>query len=334
MKKFKFYLGIDISKLSLDYCLTDESGKTLDQGKIDNHTISFRKFFSRLSKHYNLNDGFIVVFENTGIYSNPLACFLSENQYSYSECSALEIKRSRGLSRGKSDRVDAKQISLYALRNIDKIQLSVFPENLYQQLKLLNTEREKVLAAIKTFSRTGEAEEFLGTEIYRVVKTINRQTLSALKKQLSILDDRIASLIRGNEDLKQKQELLKSIPGVGEIASIHLLLVTKGFTRFKNWRKFACYCGIAPFEYSSGSSVRGRNKVNPLADKKMKALLHLLSLTTIKYDEELKIYYNRKKDEGKHSLLALNNVKCKLVSRIFAVIQRGTPFVKTHQFYN
>ncbi len=66
----------------------------------------------------------------------------------------------------------------------------------------------------------------------------------------------------------------------------------------------------------------------------MKALLHLLSLTTIKYDEELKIYYNRKKEEGKHSLLALNNVKCKLVSRIFAVIKRGTPFVKTHQYYS
>ena len=49
---------------------------------------------------------------------------------------------------------------------------------------------------------------------------------------------------------------------------------------------------------------------------------------------KLKLYYERKKEEGKHSLLALNNVKCKLVSRIFAVIKRETPYVKTHQFAN
>lgn len=91
---------------------------------------------------------------------------------------------------------------------------------------------------------------------------------------------------------------------------------------------------ISPFEYSSGSSIRGRNRVNPLADKKMKFLLHLLALTSIRHDPELKLYYERKKEDGKHSLLVLNNVKCKLVSRIFAVIKRETPYVKTHQFAN
>jgi transposase len=128
------------------------------------------------------------------------------------------------------------------------------------------------------FFRTGEAEEFLGKEVFKVVKTHNRQTLSALKKQLKQLDDKISELLRSNEDLKKKQELLKTIPGIAEVGSLYLLLATKGFTRFKNWRKFACYCGIAPFEYSSGSSIRGRNRVNPLADKKMKSLLHLLAL--------------------------------------------------------
>lgn len=234
----------------------------------------------------------------------------------------------------KSDRVDAHQIAQYGFRNLDKIMLCTEPELIHQQLKILNTEREKMLSAISSFSRTGEAEEFLGKEVFKVVKTHNRQTLSALRKQLKQLDDKISALLRSNEDLKKKQELLKTIPGIAEVGSLYLLLATKGFTRFKNWRKFACYCGIAPFEYSSGSSIRGRNRVNPLADKKMKSLLHLLALTSIRHDPELKLYYERKKEEGKHSLLVLNNVKCKLVSRIFAVIKRETPYVKTHQFAN
>ena len=100
----------------------------------------------------------------------------------------------------------------------------------------------------------------------------------------------LSELLRSNEDLKKKQELLKTITGIAEVGSLYLLLATKGFTRFKNWRKFACYCGIASFEYSSGTSIRGRNRVNPLADKKMKSLLHLLALTSIRHDPELKLF--------------------------------------------
>ena len=76
------------------------------------------------------------------------------------------------------------------------------------------------------------------------------------------------ALLRSNEDLKKKQELLKTIPGIAEVGSPYLLLATKGFTLFKNLRKFACYCGIAPFENSSGTSIKGRNRVNPLQTKK------------------------------------------------------------------
>ena len=104
------------------------------------------------------------------------------------------------------------------------------PELIHQQLKILNTEREKMLSAIGSFSRTGEAEEFLGKEVFKVVKTHNRQTLSALKKQLKQLDDKISALLRSNEDLKKKQELLKTIPGIAEVGSLYLLLATKGFT--------------------------------------------------------------------------------------------------------
>ncbi len=334
MKKFEFFLGIDISKNTLDYCLLDDQCKVLEKGKVNNEPVSLSKFFLKFENEYCCKTTLLIVFENTGIYSKPVARFLNENKWCYSEVSALEIKRSKGVSRGKSDRVDAHQIAQYGFRNLDKIMLCTEPELIHQQLKILNTEREKMLSAIGSFSRTSEAEEFLGKEVFKVVKTHNRQTLSALRKQLKQLEDKISELLRSNEDLKKKQELLKTIPGIAEVGSLYLLLATKGFTRFKNWRKFACYCGIAPFEYSSGSSIRGRNRVNPLADKKMKSLLHLLALTSIRHDPELKLYYERKKEEGKHSLLALNNVKCKLVSRIFAVIKRETPYVKTHQYAN
>ena len=88
-----------------------------------------------------------------------------------------------------------------------------------------------------------------------------------------------------------------------------MIIATKGFTSFQNARQFACYAGIAPFEYSSGTSIRSKTRVSHLADKKMKSLLHMASLNAVRFDAEIKAYYERKKEEGKHTMLVLNNVK-------------------------
>ena len=112
------------------------------------------------------------------------------------------------------------------------------------------------------------------------------------------------------------------------MTSIYLILVTKGFTTFKNSRQLSCYAGVAPFEYSSGSSIKGRTKVSHFADKKLKSLLNMCAMNTKKCDPELKLYYERKLEEGKHNLTALNAVANKIVLRIFAVAKRNEPFVK------
>ena len=329
MKNYRTYLGIDVAKLTLDYCLVTDD-QQLEREQILNTQKSINSFLKNLKKAGHELDQILFVFENTGIYSSLLSLVLSENELDYSQVPALEIKRSLGITRGKSDKVDAKEIAYYAKRNTDKITLSVLPELNLQQLKIIFSEREKTIAAIKVFERTMENEMFLSKEVFGTVKAINRQTVKYLKKQLAMLDDKIKKLIREDEVLYKQQQLLKSIPGIGEITSVYLLMVTKGFTAFTNGRKFACYSGVAPFEHSSGTSIKGKTRVSHLADKKMKSLLHMVSLTAIKYDPELKEYYARKKAEGKHTMLVLNNIKCKIVYRIFAVIQRESNFINLH----
>ena len=331
MKNYRTYIGIDVAKLTFDYCIVKEDPQ-LEQGQILNTQKSVDKFLKTLKKTGCQMNETLFVFENTGIYSSLLALVLSENSLDYAQVPALEIKRSLGITRGKSDKVDAKEIAHYAKRNTDKIALSTLPELSLQQLKIVFAEREKTVAAIKTFERTKENEMFLTKEVFNSVKAINNQTVKHLKKQLVMLDEKIRTLIREDENLYGQQQLLKSIPGIGDITSVYILMATKGFTAFTNGRKFACYSGVAPFEHSSGTSIKGKTRVSHLADKKMKTLLHMASLTAIKYDPELKDYYNRKKAEGKHTMLVLNNIKCKMVYRIFAVIQRKSNFVNLHKF--
>jgi transposase len=135
--------------------------------------------------------------------------------------------------------------------------------------------------------------------------------------------------IDGNEILKEQFALLQSVPGVGKQTAINLIVYTNCFTSFNDWRKFACYAGVAPFEYSSGSSIRGKKKVNHLANKKLKSLLNMAALSAKRNDKELHDYFERKVQEGKNKMLVLNALRCKVLSRSFAVIKRKSPFVNT-----
>lgn len=124
--------------------------------------------------------------------------------------------------------------------------------------------------------------------------------------------------------------MLLSIKGVGKLVSIATIIKTRNFTRFDDARKFACYCGTAPFENTSGTSIRGKTKVSHLADKRMKSLLDLAAKSAIQYDKELRAYYLKRTADGKSKMSTINIVRNKILSRMFAVIKRQTPFVENY----
>ena len=103
------------------------------------------------------------------------------------------------------------------------------------------------------------------------------------------------------------------------------------FTLCTSGKQLACYCGVVPFDYQSGISVRGKQQVHKMANKELKHLLHMCALTAIKNHDEFKAYYSRKKQEGKHALSILNAMKNKLVLRAFAVVKNDRPYVDLYQ---
>lgn len=332
MNTLSFVLGIDVSKATLDLCLVNAAGDTLQTLCIDNTKKAFGDIIELIRQHKLASSVFLICFENTGVYSKPLAQFLSKHEIAYAEIAALEIKRASGIQRGKTDSADARQIALYGLRHSDKLQITTLEPSEIQALRVLLTQREKLLKAIALFESTQEQTSFLAKEVLGKVTRYNAQTLRALNKQLKKLEDHIQQFLLQQDPLHEQQELLQTIPGIGPVTALYLVAITQGFTRFGNSRKFACFAGVAPFEYRSGSSIRGKTRVSHLANKKIKSLLHMASLTAIRYDPELKRYYQRKKEEGKHSMLVLNNIKFKLIQRAFAVINRQTPYVITAKF--
>lgn len=332
MKNYLFHLGIDISKSKLDVVLI--SKEDVNQKvffNVKNNSKGVKSITERLKKRIDLST---VLFccENTGVYTHPLTSYLSEQGLDCWVVPAIEIKRSKGISRGKNDKTDARDIAWYSIRNIDKLKLYEAPGKELQQLKFLYSEREKLLKSISSFERTQENKNFMDKDVYKVLVSTNVKTIRNLKASLKLIDQKIKEIIKSREELRQQVNLVRSVKGIGEQTSVYLVIATREFKDFSTWRKLACYSGIAPFEHTSGSSIKGKTKVHHLADKKLKSLLHMCAMSAIKHDSQLKEYYNKKKVEGKHSMLILNNVKCKLISRIFAVVNRQTPYVDINKF--
>lgn len=333
MKNYLFYVGIDISKSKLDVVLLKkEAPNVTNHFIVENNLKGVKEIFKNLIKQKIDLSTVLFCCENTGVYTFPLSSCLSENNLDFWIVPALEIKRSKGISRGKNDKADAKDIALYSIRNVDKLKLSTLPETVIQQLKLLFTEREKVMKAFKIFEGTKENADFMPKQVYQSVKGINNKTVKFLKGTLKSIEKEIKAIISSHSELKKQFELIKSVPGIGDKTAIYMLIVTRGFTAFDNARKLACYAGTAPFEHTSGSSIKGRTKVNHMADKKMKSILQMCALVAVKHDPQLKEYYQRKKGEGKNAMLVLNNVKCKIIGRVFSVIKRQTPYINTYKF--
>jgi len=333
MNKFKYYIGIDVSKLTLDVTVLQEveNSTKSEHYKIENKEKSIAQFVKKQFGKYPKEE-VLFCFEDTGIYSLPLAYYLNDNVLAYWQRPAIEIKRSRGITRGKSDKIDSKDIAFYAFTQKYKFRPNKLSIKEIQQLRLLFTEREKVLKSLSSFEKTSENEDFMLKEVFASVASVNKTIVAQLQKVLKTIESKMLAIISSEDTLNQQFKLITSIPGIGMQTAVYLLIATKGFSAFENWRQLACYAGVAPFPYQSGTSINGRNKVHHFADKKLKSLLNMCAIVAVRYDRELKDYYERKVAEEKPKMLVINNVRGKLLARVFAVINRKTPFINTQKF--
>ena len=177
-----------------------------------------------------------------------------------------------------------------------------------------------------------EMKDYLPDDLCQTIVDDTKQIVSQLKQKIGKVEREILQIIEENQQIKEVFELATSVKGVGLIIGVHLIVYTNCFTSFLDWRKFSCYIGIAPFSRKSGTSLDAPAKVSHLGVKKLKALLTNGIMAAIKYDKEIGKYYHRKIKEGKNKFSVLNAIKNKLISRVFATVKRGTPYVELNSY--
>lgn len=330
---FKNFIGFDISKSTFDFALIrQEDLSSPISGEISNDTsglVKLEEFFHK--QGLNMEETLICM-EHTGIYCRLLSQYLVERKYHVWLEMPVQIIRSLGIQRGKNDRVDAIRIAQYACLKKDKAVLWQPPREVVIQINDLLTLRERLVESRKSLKQPIKELSDAGfKDAAKLIESRCTGTLKAMDKEIDQIEKDLDAIIKKDSNLKKLYNLATSVSGIGKITALMLLYYTNEFTLFKNANQLACYCGVAPFEHSSGTSVRGRSRVSSFANKRLKRLLHLVAMSSISSDEELSQYYQRKVSEGKNRMLVINAIRNKILHRLCAVIARGTPYQKNYQ---
>lgn len=327
--KFIYFIGIDISKDSFDasYCSEEQPDKFFHK-KFANSVAGCRQLLTWLKKQKVVLGHCFFAMEHTGWYTLELCCFLQDKQLTFALYSPLHLKRSLGLARGKNDRVDAQRLAHYAFLHRHALTPTQLPSASLLKLKNLFAFRERLIKTQASLKQTiGDLKDTSHLIDNRFIIKQSEKQLKLIEQQVRQTEKQIEAAIKEDEQLQKSLKLLCSIPGIGLVTAVALILATNNFTTFSDSRKFASYCGVAPFEHTSGSSIRGKTKTSHLANKRIKALLSNGAASAIQSDEELKTYYHRKLSEGKPPMVVINAVRAKLINRAFATINRGTEYV-------
>jgi len=328
---YNFFIGIDVSKKTLDFAVL-KGNELLFKWTGENDQPGIKKFWDKLKEQgsFCVNEA-IFCMEHTGIYNQHLLSFLYAKKASVCLEAAVHIKLSSGLQRGKNDQIDAIRISQYAYKNSRELKLWQPKRQVIQQLKHLSGLRNRVMNAKKqlavALTELTSFDKAAGNDCKKLCKA----SLKALEDDVKRIELKMDQVISADDELKRIFSIVTSVEGIGKVTATEIIITTNEFKDITDPSKFACYAGVAPFEHSSGTSLKGKPRVSHKANKSIKSLLHMAALVSINYNSDLKAYYQRKVEQKKNKMSVINAIRNKLIWRIFACVRNNRPYQKNYQ---
>lgn len=308
-------IGVDIAKLKFDVARLCQ-GKYRHK-KFNNHSAGFAAFIAWLGSFAEDDQPWICM-EATGAYSIPLAEWLTEQGYRVSVVNPAKIHAfaKSELSRAKTDKADAKLIARYCLSM--KPDLWTPPPRAIRELQALLRRVEHLLEMQQMERNRLETADPAITDSLNTV-------LDTLGKELDATRTRIKDLIDNDPDLRQRRDLLESIPGIGPAASAHLLTALSAHYGFANAKQAVAHAGLAPKIQESGKWV-GKTRISKTGDPALRKALYMPALTAWQHNPVIRTFCERLKANGKNGKAIACAAMRKLIHIAFTILQSGKPF--------
>ena len=299
MSLYANFIGIDIAKLT--FVISLYGAKTTRE--YENSSVGIAKF---IEEHTHILKDSLCLLETTGGYELPLLYTLVDLGYSVHRANARKVKhfiKSFG-NIAKTDVLDAKALGTYAHERKDKLEL--FKPHSKEDIRLFQLVQRRRDINQMLISEKNR----LQTPSISTVKSSVEQMINILKGELEQITQAIQSIIDSNEVLKEKQKVLKSVPGIGNIVAFELLILLPELGTLCR-RKVASLAGLAPRANESGKFVGYRRTSHGRVG--VKRILFMAAMAARNSNSTLKIFYQRLIESGKKKMVALTALMRKIL---------------------
>ena len=333
-------VGIDVSKEKLDVTAIDVRNPLsgvlpLGYQVFANSPMGFRRMLvwaRKQLKGITLDD---VMFccETTGGYDRRLCDYLYAKGVDIWRESALQIKRSMGVRKGKNDKADSLMIAEYAMRNMDKAVFYVSPDENIRNLKALFLYRHKLVQEVtqKRVRMSHEIETMPQGKIRSFIKRDAEKSIRALQKSIKECEKEILRIVGEDEALLRNYRHITSIKGVSLVNAVAVIAYSNNFKTITSSRKMASYYGVATFRDKSGTSIDRQAYTKYYSCSLLRAIISQAAECTILRNGIYRAYYDRMKAKGKPSGVVLNNIKNKLIHLIYSLVENDMDYEPDHE---
>lgn len=311
-------LGIDIAKLKFDVCLIKPNGRAKHK-VFANTRHGFEQLIRWLNSH-QVTD-LHTCLEATGTYGEALALFLFEAGLVVSLVNPAAVRAfaNAGLSRTKTDKVDAELIARFCLAQQPMPWQPPAPE--LRELQVLVRRLESLVEM-----RVAEDNRLSAGISTEAVRHSLEEHIAYLLEEIKQTEALIRQHINNHPDLKQQRDLLDSIPGIGETTAALLLAEIVNIKQYTSARQVAAYAGLVPRERRSGTSVRGRACLSKIGNARLRKALYFPAITALRCSDFFKTWAEPLRTRGKSKMTVIGAAMRKLIHLAYGVIKTGKPF--------
>lgn len=303
------YIGLDISKSYVD--LHQLPQERTARFEYDHEGITKLVTFLKRRKPA------LIVAEATGGYETNVAAELTSAGLSVAVVNPRQVRNfARALGKlAKTDAIDAAVLARFARDIRPEARKLPGPEE--QTLKAFVARRRQLVNML-----VAEKNRFSRASSKSVIDSLKR-TINFIQSQIDDLDGQIKTTIRNSPVWREKDDLLKSVPGIGDQTSCAMLAQLPELGRL-NRRQIASLVGVAPMNRDSGM-LRGKRMITG-GRKPVRNALYMATTSARRFNPTIKTFYLRLRAAGKSYKVALTACMRKLLVILNSMLKNQTPF--------
>jgi len=321
-KILKQVAGIDVAQNELVVSLgrVDESlcKEVYAYKTFVNKQSGFTALLVWIKKHTDNRVNVLYVMEATGVYHEKAAYHLTDQGFEVSIVLPNKISSYMKTLDIKTitDKTASEAICRFGLERNLKVWQK--PKKIFRDLKQLTRERDQIVAD-RTMSKNQlhaeQAEAFPNdSSVYRANQRIN-----LLNQQEMEIKREIAELVKLDEELHRKINLIMSIPGVGGLTAVIAVAETNGFELIRNKKQIVSFAGLDVIVKDSGTSIKGKPRISKRGNRHLRKAMHMPALTAIRHDERFKAIFVRLVSKHGIKMKAAVAVQRKILEMIYTI---------------